>query len=254
MKNRRWVWLGAAIAVLFLLSLMKNGIAQGLIESSVSSAAHVPVRIGSTHLSLLSSSIRLNRLQVQNPRGFPEKLMLDAPLIFAALDVPALFRGRAHLRNVDLEIRELIVVKNRDGKLNINAVKPTSEENAKRRNEEQAAAAKKKPMKLQIDRLKLSIGRVVYKDYSAGGRDPAVQVFDINMRDRVFSDIHEPGAVVSLVMFEALTRSALSRVLSLDTDLFKEGATDTLSKSFDLVSDGSQKIEDTAKGLFSLFN
>lgn len=243
-----------ALAALFVLSLMKNGIVQAMIEKAVSSAAHVPVHIGKTSAKILSTSIRLERLRVENPRGFHEKTMLSAPLISVDYDLPPLFKGQVYFKEVDLDLEELIVIKNAEGKLNIDAVKPSKEETAKRKEKEKEAQEKKKPLKLQIDRLKLSIGRVAYKDYSGGRKEPAVQIFDINMRDKVFTDIHEPGAVVSVVMFEALTRTTLSRILGLDTSMFKEGALDTLSKSFDLVSGGSDKLEEATKGIFGLFD
>lgn len=240
-------------AALVVLSVMKNGIVQAMIEKAVSSAAHVPVHIGRTQAKILSTSIRLNRLRVSNPKGFPEKVMLDAPLVSVDYELAPIFKGQVYFKEVDVDLKELIVVKNRDGKLNIDAVKPTPKENAESKEKQKQAREKKKPMKLRIDRLRLSIGRVVYRDYSGGRSSPAEQVFEINMKDRVFTDINDPAVVVNIVMFEALTKTALSRILSLDTDMFKEGTMNALSKSFDLVDDGSQTIEKTAKSLFKLF-
>ena len=81
-------------AALFILSFMKNGIVQALIEGSVSSAAHVPVHIGRTQAKILSTSIRLAHLRVFNPSGFPEKVMIDAPLVFIDYELPPIFSGR----------------------------------------------------------------------------------------------------------------------------------------------------------------
>ena len=242
------------VAALLVLSVMKNGIVQAMIEKAVSTAAHVPVHIGRTQAKILSTSIRLSSLRVFNPKGFPEKVMLDAPLISVDYELAPIFKGQVYFKEVTIDLKELIVVKNRDGKLNIDAVKPSSKENAERKEKQKESREKKRPMKLQIDRLRLSIGRVVYRDYSGGGSSPAEQVFEINMKDRVFTNINDPAVVVNIVMFEALTRTTLSRILSLDTNIFKEGTMNALSKSFDLVDDGSQTIEKTAKNLFNLFN
>ncbi len=253
MRNKKLKIAAIAIAVFFILSLMKNAIVQVVIHGSISSAAHVPVRIQKTRLGLLSSSIRLDGLKVYNPKGFSEKVMVDAPLISASCDLPGFFKGQAHFRDIQLDIKEVVVVKNREGRLNIDAVKPTAEDKKKRQEKEEETRAKQKPVKLKIDALILSIGRVVYKDYSAGGA-PKTQVFEINMRDRVFTDIHDPATVVSLVMFEALTRTTLSRLLDLDLNVFKDGAVGALDKGLGLVSGGSKKIENTAKDLLNLFN
>lgn len=242
------------VVVVFVLSVMKNGIVQAMIEKAVSSAAHVPVHIGRTQAKILSTSIRLEGLRVFNPAGFPEKVMLDAPLVSADYELPAIFKGRVHFKEIDVDLKELIVIKNRDGKLNVDVMKPTHKENAERKEKQKQTQEKKKPMALQIDRLRLSIGRVVYRDYSGGQSSPSEQVFDINIRDRIFTDIHDPAVVVNVVMFEALTRTTLSRILSLDTNMFKEGGLDALGKGLDLVDGGSQTVENTAKGILNMFN
>jgi len=219
-----------------------------MLEGGISKAAHVPVHIGSTHVGLLSSSINLKNIRVYNPKGFPERRMLDAPQLFIHFDLPAFFKSKVHFKQVRINLKELIVIKNRDGRLNVDAAKPTETE----RNKKEKAKPGKAP-EFQIDELHLTIGRVVYKDYSAGP-PPQVQTFEIGIQDRVFTNINDPTAVVSLVMFEALTRTTLSRLVNLDISVFKEGASDVLSKSLGLVGDGTGTIQDTAKNILKLFD
>ena len=109
-----------------------------------------------------------------------------------------------------------------------------------------------KPPKLMIDKLSLSIGKVVYKDYSQGGQQPQVQTFDINIQNREYRNIDNPSAIVSLVMFEALTRTSLSRLANLDLDSFKEGGIQALSKGLGVVSDGTDVVQNTTKQLLNL--
>jgi hypothetical protein len=150
-------------------------------------------------------------------------------------------------------VKEIIVIKNKEGKLNVNVLRPTPDE--KRKQDQQASKPAKeggKAPQLQIDRLKLSIGRVIYRDYSQGGK-PAEQVFDINIKDRVYTNISNPSAVISLIMFEALTRTSLSRLANLDMNMFKDGASGALSEGLGLIGDGVDGAENTAKGLLKLF-
>src|SRR5262245_31947828 len=117
-----------AVVALVVLGVVKNTLAQTVITGAISKAAHVHVRIGSTNVGLLSSKIDIKNLKVQNPAGFPDRLMIDVPRIFIHMDVPGLFKGQAHFHEVVLDLKEMTVVKNKDGKLNVDAVKPTSEE------------------------------------------------------------------------------------------------------------------------------
>jgi len=238
------VW--AAVVVL-VLSVAKNGIAKAVLSSAVSSAAHVPARIGSVNLSFITASIRIKNFKLSNPSGFPEKIMVDIPQIFIDFDPGALFKGRAHFEEVRLDMKQLTVIKNKEGKVNVEVVKPSDKEKKQSHEKAKAASGGKAP-KLHIDKLVLSIGQVVYKDYSAGG-EPQIQSFDINIKDREFNNIDNPSQVVSLVMFEALAKTSLSRLASLDIDSFKEGGIQALSKGLGVVSDGTDAVSTTAKEL-----
>ncbi len=236
-----------AVVIVVGLSVAKNGLTQAILTSAVSKAAHVPVRIGGVNLSFLSASIRIKNLQLSNPAGFPERLMVDVPQIFIDFDPGALFKGRAHFEEVKLDLKELIVIKNKEGKTNVESVKPSKQE--KRESDQKAkSAGGGKATKLHIDKLSLSIGRVVYRDYSLGGK-PTEEIFDVNIKDREFRDIEDPAQVVSLVMFEALTKTSLSRLANLDIDSFKEGGIQALSKGLGVVSDGTDAASDVASQL-----
>ena len=253
MQPKKIKFIVSVIAVFLFLGFAKNMIVQAAIAGSISAAAHVPVEISKTSAMLSSSSIRLGGFRALNPNGFPEKVMLDVPSIWVQYDPPSFFKGQAHFKEVGIDLRELRVIKNRDGKLNIDSVKPTREENEKRRKAAETSQANRKPMKLKIDKLTLSIGRVVYVDYSVGG-SPQTQVFEIGIRDRLFTNVEDATTLVNLVMFEALRRTTLSRILNMDLSLFKNGAFGAFDEGMNLFSGSSQKVEDTAKNLLQLFN
>lgn len=236
------------IAALIILGLnfIKNGLAQSVISGALSKAANVPVHIGGTNIQFISTTIDLTNIQIYNPRSYPEKMMLDAPRIYIRFDLPALFKGTAHFREVKLNLKEVVVVKNAQGEVNINAL---------RRKQDQGSEVKKpqaEAPKLKIDKLSLTIGRVVYKDYSQGN-EPGTQVFDINIKDREYTNIENAQALVSLIMFEALTRTSLSRLAGLDIGIFKDGAGGLLNSSLGLVKGEASDIQNTAKGLLNLF-
>lgn len=239
------------VVVLVVLSVAKNTIAQSVLSGTLSKVAHVPVQIGSMNVGLLSSKIDIKRLKVYNPSGFPDRLMIDVPQIFIHFDPPALFKGQAHFKEVKLDLQEMTVVRNKDGKLNVDSVKPTEKEKSEAKEKAAPEPGKSAP-KLMIDKLSLSIGRVVYKDYSAGG-EPAVQTFDINIKDREYTNIDNPATVVSLLMFEALTRTTLSSLANLDVSAFKDGGIQALSKGLGVVGDGTEAVQNKAKELLNLF-
>src|SRR3989338_748829 len=145
---------------------------------------------------------------------------------------------------MELDLKELTVIKNRQGVLNIDVLKPSKHD------EKAATTQKKKPFVLRIDKLTLTVGKVVYKDYSGGG-EPRVQSFDIRINKRVYFHIDNPIALVSLIMKETLTRTALAKIVSLD--VFQEGARTVLSEGGDILGKGldvgAETVENTAKGI-----
>jgi uncharacterized protein involved in outer membrane biogenesis len=249
--NKTLKFLVAFVAVVILLCFFKNFLVQSALSSGLSKAAHVPVKIGSTDVKFISSSIRLKNISIHNPKGYPEKVMLSAPVVFIDFEPKDLMQGKAHFKEVRLDLKEVIVIKNKDGKLNIDALKPTPQEKEKQKKTKEDRAKGKAP-KLMIDNLYLSIGRVVYKDYSKGG-EPSIQEFNIDIKERQFKHIDNPSSVVSLIMFEALTHTTLSRLANLDLSMFKDGAMGVLSEGLGLVGDGANTFEDTAKSVAGLF-
>ena len=244
------------VVVAFLaLGFIKNSIAQSIVTGALSGVAHVPVRIGSMNVGFLSASIRIKDLRVYNPSGFPDKLMLNVPQIFIDFEPGALFKGQAHFKEVKLDLKEVIVVRDKTGHLNVDAVKPTQtqRDQAQKQEKQKQAGAESKPTKLLIDKLSLSVGRVTYKDYSGGG-EPAIQTFDVNIQNREYTHIEDPAAVVSLIMFEALTRTALSGLSDLDLHAFKEGGLNALSQTLGVAGNSKEVVQSAAKKLATLFN
>ncbi len=236
---------GIAVA-LFAVSILKNVATGTAISTTLSQVMHASVKLGKTNISFAKAAIKLENIQISNPSGFPAGVMVDVPLVAIDFQPAELLQKKIHFGNVALDLKELVVVKNKAGEINLNALKP----------KEDAKDKEKKPTKsdykLQIDRLDLSIGKVVYMDYSGGG-EPKVQTFDINIKNREFKNISNPTAMVSVIMMEALTRTTLSKITNLDVGFLKDQAGDVLSGSLGLVGDGADKVQSTAKSLLKLF-
>lgn len=237
------------VIVFFGLTFLKNGLIGSALSAGLSKAAHVPVEIGSTNVRFLSSAITLKNIKIFNPPSFRDRILLDAPLVAIQFDPPAFFKGTLHFRDVRLNLREIVVVKNNAGQLNVDAMKPQKEETRKVQEAKKSGQAPK----LLIDKLSLTVGRVVYKDYSLGGGAPMVQTFDINIQDRVYTNIDNPTSLVSLIMAEALTRTTLGQLANLDIGSFKSGASDILGNGLNMIGDGSGEVQTKVKDILSLF-
>ncbi len=128
--------------------------------------------------------------------------MLDVTEVGVDYDLPALLAGRLHFPLVILDLNEMVVVKNRDGVLNVDALKVAEKKEA-------APAGKPpEPLSLEIDVLRLNVNRVIFKDYTRG-KEPLVQVFDVNLKDKTYKDIQSAQQLAALIMVEAMKPTAI---------------------------------------------
>jgi len=129
-------------------------------------------------------------------------------------------KGKVHLEEMRLYLREFVIVRNANGELNLNALKPVSKEKkagaAPDRHAEapETAKAKEKGPEMQIDLLSLRIGKVIYKDYSGGG-EPIVQEFELNLNEE-HRNITNPNALVGVLTARALMNTTIARLAKID--------------------------------------
>lgn len=205
-KKRKFIIiLSIIIAFIYLASVFKDALIKSAIDAAATQLTGADVRIQSLSFAFFDSSIRVSGLQVYNPEGFPREILIDIPRIGVEYDLSALLRKNLHLPLVEIDLKELLVIKDKEGKLNINSLKF-----AKEKKEEPQAPAKEKapePMPMRIDVLKLNIGRVIHKDLSAGEK-PVVTVYDINI-NATYKDITNATQLISLILAESLRQTAI---------------------------------------------
>jgi hypothetical protein len=126
-----------------------------------------------------------------------------------------------------LNLKELMVVRNKERKLNIDALTSVREKKQKKPAEEKKAKQEKQGPQVTIDKLILKIGTVVYKDYSLGEK-PVTQTFTIGLNE-VYRDVTDPKKLVSLIIVRALERTAIAQLAGFDLGALKLDA-NTLKK------------------------
>ena len=63
-------------------------------------------------------------------------------------------------------------------------------------------------MDIQLDVMKLNLGKVVFKDYSKG-EPPAVSAYNIHVKDKTFKNINSVQKLVTVVLVEAMGPTAI---------------------------------------------
>ena len=195
---------GAVLAAALVIFFAGNSIMKTAVSAGISKAAGTPAHIEKFSLDIFKSSLRMGGFKLYNPKGFPGGVLLDAPLIRVDYVPSSFFRKEPHMRLIEVNLKELAVIKGNDGKLNIDSLKPCQKKTTQPKEEKPA----QEPMKLRIDTLVLSVGRVVYKDYTKG-TEPFVQVFDVDMEGKTFTNIDNMQKLMALILVEAMKPTAI---------------------------------------------
>jgi hypothetical protein len=198
------------LGVLCVLIITKDLIIKAAITTAASKLTGAPVTIDKFSLGLMKQSVRIEGLRMGNPEGFSSATLIDLPRIAVAWDVGAFLKGKLHLKLLDIELRELAIETNKDGKLNVDSLNITHQQQKK----------ETKPLAMQIDQLDLTMGKIVMSHYSAG-KEPAVKVFDINLK-KSYKDITSAQQLAVFILAEPMKQAGIKGAAKYGEALLKE--------------------------------
>ncbi|MBI4398606.1 MAG: AsmA family protein [Candidatus Omnitrophica bacterium] len=243
--------LSVIITVIVVFAIGKNLIVKAAIVSSVKAATGVPISIDHLNIDFFDTLIEVRSLKAYNPKGYAEPLMCDVPEIFLDLEAGDLLKRKIHVEQMNLYLKELIVVKNAEGQVNINALKPARKEKAEEPGKP-APAPKKSPFLLQIDSLHLKVDRVVYKDYSVPGTAPSEKIFHVRI-DQNYENVNDLKTLVGLIVVKSLTKTSLDRLTHLDLADFQSTIKNYLTPAENLKASAQQAWESAKATIQDMF-
>jgi hypothetical protein len=240
--------------LLIALFFAKNVIIKTSVTAGVRTMTGLKLSIRSMDFGIFKTLIGINELQLYNPSGFVDELMFDVPEIYVDYDLGAFMKGRTHLEEVRLHLKEFIVVKNEAGELNLDSLKVVKEEEKEVIDE--GKKEKTKTRELQIDVLELRIDKVVYKDYSKG-TPPKVKEYNVNIDDR-FENITDPKTFGRLIIVKALKNTTIASLTNFDLGKLQRGISGTVRKTaekaletpgraIEIGKDAGEKARETAE-------
>jgi hypothetical protein len=229
--------LAALVVIIAGLSLGKNLIAKAAVERGAQMVTGLQLRIAKMNVGILKTLVNIDNLVLYNPRDFKDRIMIDMPNIYVDYNLGAILKGKIHLYDMRLDLKEFIVVKNKDGKLNLDSLKVVQAQKEGKKPEDKE---KVKAPEMQIDSLHLKIGKVIYKDYSTGSENPYIREFNVNINEK-YSNINDPYSLVSIIVVKALMDTAIASLTNFDLGGLSNTVTGTLSRATKLATDTAGK-------------
>jgi hypothetical protein len=236
----------------FILSSAKNEIAKSLLINAVGRITGLGVQVQDMQMGLFKTWVNIDGLYLFNPSGFSDRLMADMPRVYIDYDLGSFFRKQVHLSELDLVLREFIVVKGPDGRLNVNSIRDLSKP---AHGAEPVPTSPPKKPDIRIDILRLKIGRVLYKDYTQ--MPPAISEFAVNIDER-YENITDPDKLVKLIVTRALVNTAISNLAEMDFSRLESDISGIIKRGKGIFKSGDiedlpQVIEGVAQQLENIF-
>jgi hypothetical protein len=246
MKKKIIIIPAIVFAVLIALFIAKNMIIKTSITTGVRAMTGLKLNIRSMNVGVFKSLIGINELQLHNPQGFEDKLMVDLPEIYVDYNLGAIMGGKVHLEEVRLHLKEFIVVKNKAGELNLDSLRVIKETEEVEEPKKGDTEKKKTEMPdIQIDLLALKIDKVIYKDYSKG-TPPKEKVFNVNI-DEQYENITDPQSFVRLIIFKALKNTTIASLTNFDLGKLKSGISGTVKKTAEMAQEATGRALEAGK-------
>jgi len=191
---KRIVWFLVMLAVVLAaaLTLLRNRLAGAALVRGIRQETGLEARIGRVEIGVLRPLVRLEKFRLLNPAGFDRPDVLQVDLLAVEYDRASLWRGsEIRLKRLELEVPELAMERDAQGRTNIEKLGETVQAARKERAgpppatpsagtpgetsapppAETPRAAARPARTLRIDRLRVKVGAVVVRDES---KKPAV--------------------------------------------------------------------------------
>ncbi len=201
----------ALIALIVVLG--RNALATLAVRASVRSIAGMPVEFRSLDMGLVNQRLRIRGLRVFNPPEFHREVLAEIPEVDVTYDFQALLQGRFHVRRAVLRIDRIGVVRNEQGRTNLQYLQ-------ERVTPPQGGSSLPRAAEwFLIDRMVLSIGTVTLHDYAGGGSAPTVTTYEIGIQEEPFDRVTDRKTIIGLLILKVMSKSALGQVPDMGIDL-----------------------------------
>lgn len=232
------ICLSILIILIIGVSILKDVIIKGAIESIVYISTGLKMEIKELKVSISKTFIHIKDIVVLNPDNFQDKMMLYIPEIYIDYDLSSIFKKKIRLNDVRIDIKEFTVIKAQDGKTNIDSIKDLKKKSDSSQKQKKSTS---KSLNLQIDKLSLKIGKIIYKDYSKG-EEPVISEYKINL-DSSYKNLTNPRQIMRIIAAKAIINTAIGSFT--DFSKFKEVPGDILGTGKDIL----EKTVDEIKGV-----
>ncbi|MDD5561657.1 MAG: hypothetical protein PHT50_05995 [Candidatus Omnitrophica bacterium] len=195
------------LLVIFLIAsfiITKHLKIKEIVEGQIEQGLGINVSIEEIEFSPLLAHVGVSGVTVYNPGDFEERELAYIEAIHFVFDpVEMVTRKKPNIYILGLNLKRLNIIKNKEGKVNIEEINPLRDKNA--------AIQDKTPY--YFDVLVLSVGQVRFVDYS--GLNKKEHIYPIGIKNAAFVNLLDEQEVVRLVVSKAIENTDIGKLINL---------------------------------------
>jgi hypothetical protein len=197
----RWAFrlLILAIVIVVALILLKDTIIKNIAESQIRKSTGMDVKIGAMHVGLTRPVFNVENFVLYNTAEFGGGTFIDVPDLYLEL-VPDAKKGEMRFKIVRMNVRELNIIENLQGRTNITSVAGALDTLQKNRTNSNDKIFK------GIDTLNLTVGKIRYINMRAPKRN---QEFNLALQNEVVLNVRT-WEDMAAVIFKVLLRAGVA--------------------------------------------
>jgi len=186
----RWaLYLFVVVVVLFVAGvLLLNTVVKQVMISRLRANTGMDVRVGDVDIGLLSPTVTIEHVKIYNTSEFGGTVFIDMPELHVEYDPWAIRSRKLHFRLVRLDLAELNLIQDKNGKSNVQDL------NQKNRPPGQGRSASDDFKFTGIDTLNLTLGKFRRTDMSSGRG----QEIEFGIRDQITHNIKSEADLANL--------------------------------------------------------
>jgi uncharacterized protein involved in outer membrane biogenesis len=210
----RWV-VRIALGLIFLtvagavvIILLSDTITKEIIVSRLRSQTGMEAKISAVHVGLLSPTISVEGLKLYNTADFGGSICLDMPELHLEYDPVALRARKLHLTLLRLDVAELSLVVDKQGRMNFDTLKKKSKEPGRHK------SAVEKLKFTSIDVLNVTLGKFHLANLASGRGEE----IEFGVKNQILRNV-KTGADLSSLGLASLARGKVTSSGGEDMDL-----------------------------------
>jgi hypothetical protein len=197
----RWAFrfLILAIVVVVALILLKDTIIKNIAESQIRKSTGMDVKIGAMHVGLTRPVFNVENFVLYNTADFGGGTFIDVPDLYMEMQ-PDAKKGELRFKIVRMNVRELNIIENLQGRTNITSVAGALDTLQKNRTNSNDKIFK------GIDTLNLTVGKIRYINMRVPKRN---QEFNLALQNEVVLNVRTWEDMAAII-FKVLLRAGVA--------------------------------------------